>query len=400
MNTKHKHKKIAHVSTVDTSLEALLLNQLMFLLQQGFQVIGISSSGKTVHRLESNGIYHIAIPMRRNISPILDLISLWYLYRIMRREKFAIVHTHTPKAGLLGRLAAKAAGVPVIISTLHGYYFHENMPLWKQRFFITLERIGAGCSDVILSQSAEDVDITLREKIASSEKIKYLGNGINLDQFNPDRFSVADIIQRRQSLGFDDNTLVVGFVGRLAAKRKGFLDFLVAGQKIKAQIPNVRFLVVGDTDYGKPDAVDPSTAKEFGIEEACIFLGHRSNDDLPLLYRVMDVLVLPSLFEGVPRVVMEASAMRVPVVVTDVKGNREAVIHSRNGLLVPYGNVQALAEAVIEILSNPVKAEKLGLEGRKIALEKFDEYEVFKKVEEEYIRLLTEKGLPIPSPRK
>ena len=125
--------------------------------------------------------------------------------------------------------------------------------------------------------------------------------------------------------GIPPDAPVVGFVGRLAARRKGFVDFLAAAKEIAAQLPQARFLIVGATDTGKPDAVEPSAAADYGIADRCVFLGHRANAELPLLYKRMDVLVLPSLFEGVPRVVMEAAAMGTPCVVTDVKGNREAV---------------------------------------------------------------------------
>ena len=162
------------------------------------------------------------------------------------------------------------------------------------------------------------------------------------------------------------------------------------------RLPNVRFLVVGEADQGKPDAVEPSAAAEYGIEDACLFLGHRPNHELPQLYKVMNVLVLPSLFEGVPRVVMEASAMQVPAVVTDVKGNREAVEHGRNGLIVPLGNVQALTDAIVDLLTDREKAQRMGEEGRHLALQRFDERLVFEKVKAEYARLLRQKGFPVP----
>ena len=144
---------------------------------------------------------------------------------------------------------------------------------------------------------------------------------------------------------------------------------------------------------GKADAVEPAVAREYGVETTCIFLGRQPNSELPLLYLLMDVLVLPSLFEGVPRVVMEASAMGVPAIVTDVKGNREAVEHGRNGLLVPFGDVQALAKAIVELVTDKKKALHMGKEGRRIVKERFDEQMVFQRVKDEYARLLIAKGI-------
>lgn len=388
--------KVAHVTTIDTTLHFLLQNQLKTLQQAGYEVAGISAPGPYSTDLEADGIRHLAVPMTRNFTPFPDLVSLWRLYRVMRRERFTIIHTHTPKPGLLGQIAARMAGVPVVVNTLHGFYFHSNMPPAWQRFYITLEKISALCSDVILSQNSEDVDTAIREHICPPNKIKYLGNGIDLSAFDPIGISQEQIAECKRALGIAPDAPVVGFVGRLAAKRKGFLDFLAAAKQVVAHIPEARFLVIGEADHGKPDAVEPSAAADYGIAEQCVFLGRLPNEQLPLYYRTMNLLVLPSLFEGVPRVVMEASAMCVPAIVTDVKGNREAVIHGRNGLLVKLGDVDALGSAIIELLSTPGLAQRMGEEGHRIAIERFDERLVFKKVQSEYQRLLQEKKLSVP----
>jgi lipopolysaccharide/colanic/teichoic acid biosynthesis glycosyltransferase/glycosyltransferase involved in cell wall biosynthesis len=389
--------RIAHVTTVDISLRGLLLNQLLSLKAAGYDITGISAPGTEVGGLETAGIPHHSVPMTRNCSPLADLVSLWRLYRLMRRERFTIVHTHTPKAGLLGQLAARLAGVPIVVNTVHGFYFHEHMRPAARRFYITLEKIAARCSDLILSQNSEDLETALRQGICRIEKVKLLGNGIDLTQFNPDGFSAEDRLQYRRKMGIAADAFVVGFVGRLAGRRKGFLDFLAAAQRIAEERPEVRFLIVGGVDHGKSDAVEPSAATDFGIADRCLFLGERPNSELPPLYTIMNVLVLPSLFEGVPRVVMEASAMGVPSVVTDVKGNREAVAHRQTGLLVPLGDVGALAASVVWLLSEPETAQRMGRKARRIAAERFDERAVFQKVKAEYARLLREKGLSPPA---
>jgi glycosyltransferase involved in cell wall biosynthesis len=389
--------RLAHVTTVDLSLRDLLLNQLVSLKATGYDVTGISAPGTAVAALESANIRHISVPMTRKVTPLADLASLWHLYRIMRRGRFTIVHAHTPKAGLLGQLAARLAGVPVIVNTVHGFYFHEQMHPIARHFYIILEKVAARCSDLILSQNAEDFETALREGICRPEKVKVLGNGIDLTQFNPERISAEEQVECRQKLGIAAGAPVVGFVGRLAGRRKGFLDFLAAAKNIAEQQPDVLFLIVGDEDRGKNDAVDPSAATGFGITDRCLFLGYRSNAEMPALYKIMNVLVLPSLFEGVPRVVMEASAMGTPCVVTDVKGNREAVAHDRNGLLVPLGDVRTLTAAVLRILRERDTAQRMGSEGRRIAVERFDEQLVFQKIKAEYGRLLHKKGLPLPA---
>jgi glycosyltransferase involved in cell wall biosynthesis len=385
--------KIAHVSTVDASLHGLLLNQMKSQQAAGYEVVGVSSKGNYVPLLEEAGIKHHAVEMSRNMTPGADAQSLSRLFRLMRREKFTIVHTHTPKAGLLGQLAARMARVPIVINTLHGFYFHDHMAAHWRKVFIATETIAARCSDSILSQNKEDIATAIREKICKPEKIHHLGNGIDLTQFDPALFSRPGLLQKREELGIAEDAPVIGFVGRLAARRKGFTDFLKMAQIVSRENPAARFLVVGDADKGKPDAVEPETAKDFGVYEKCVFVGHRPNDELPLLHAVMDVIVLPSLFEGVPRAIMEACAMSTPAVVTDVKGNREAVRENYNGHLVPLGDYQALAAAILSILNDPQKAKTMSENARAFALENFDETKVFQKVLDEYARLLKAKSL-------
>ena len=263
-------------------------------------------------------------------------------------------------------------------------------------FYITFEKIAALCSTRILSQNKEDMETAIHERICTREKIRHLGNGIDLEQFAPAKVSAAEIARLRLEHGLPEGTPVVGFVGRLAGKRKGFLDFMSAAREIAKVLPATRFLIVGAADSGKPDAVDPSIAGDYGIADRCVFVGHRGNDELPGFYALMNLLVLPSLFEGVPRVVMEAAAMGVPAVVSDVKGNREAVTHDRNGFLVPLGDVPALVSAIGRLLGEPATAQRMGAEARRMAAESFDERLVFAKVKAEYARLLREKGRALP----
>jgi len=385
--------KVAFVTTVDLTLRYILLNQMQSAQQDGYEIVAISAPGPNVPVVEAEGIRHVAVPMTRNFTPLADLHSLWRLYRVIRRERPAIVHALTPKAGLLGQLAARLARVPVVVRTLNGFYFREDMGRLKRRFYITTEKIAARCSDVILSQNAEDIATAIREKICSPAKIKHLGNGIDLQEFDPGRFSALDIAQRRQELGIAPDAPVVGFVGRLAARRKGFLDFLAAGRKIAYDFPDVRFLIVGEADHGKPDAVEPEMAGEYGLAEQCAFVGQRPNDELPLLIKCMNVLVLPSLFEGMPRAVMEAAAMGVPSVVTDVRGSRETVDDGRSGLLVPLGDVPEIAAAVHKVLTDHELAQRLQRGGRQVAEERFDKQKVIAQVKAEYAHLLCQKGL-------
>jgi glycosyltransferase involved in cell wall biosynthesis len=386
--------KVAHITTIDMSLRYLLLSQLCSVRQAGYEVSGISSPGPDVPAIEAAGIRHIPVKISRDpFTPLQDLEALWQLYRNFRREHFTVVHTHNPKPGFLGQIAAKMAGVPIIVNTLHGLYFHDHMHPALRRFYIALEKIAARCSDVILSQNGEDIETAIQEQICPPQKIKYLGNGIDVQRFDSTNLSLQEIARKRLEVGLPEGAKVVGFVGRLV-REKGLLELFAAARIVQERVRSLRFLFVGPVDTLKRDALTPDAARKYGIADICHFLGMRQ--DMPALYALMDVFVLPSYREGFPRAPMEASALGVPCIVTNIRGCREVVEHGRNGLLVPLGNIQALADAIVELLTDREKAQRMGEEGRRVALERFDERLVFEKVKAEYARLLQEKGLPVP----
>jgi glycosyltransferase involved in cell wall biosynthesis len=389
--------RVAHVATAAMSLRYLLRGQMEAIQERGYAVTGVSSPGADAEVLAEHGLAYAAVPMTRRLTPWQDLVSLARLYRAMRRHRFAIVHTHTPKPGLLGQLAARAAGVPVVVNTLHGFYFHDRMPPLARRFYVAMEKVAARCSDLILSQNEEDVEAALRLGIARPGQIRLLGNGIDVRRFDPSAVDRRTRAATRAALGIRADAPVVGFVGRLVAE-KGVPELLDAMRLVVRVVPGVRLLLVGGADREKADHLDASAAAARGIEDVCVFAGVRH--DMPELYAAMDVFALPSHREGFPRAPMEASAMKVPCVVTDVRGCRQAVSHGRNGLLVPPGDAAALADALLALLRDPIRARRLGEDGRRRAVAEFDERRVFARVLEEYERLLRSRGLGalVPEP--
>lgn len=385
--------RVAHICTVDLSLRYLLLNQLRYLQEHGFDVTGVSAPGPDVPHLEQAGIPHIAVPMTRNFTPFADLVALSDLERTIKRERFDIVHTHNPKPGLVGQLAARMAGAPVVVNTLHGFYFHEHMRPLPRRFYILMEQIAAAQSDVILSQNPEDVATAIRERICREQGIFHLGNGIDLERFDRARLDDDEQQERRRQLGIKPGEPVVGFVGRLV-EEKGILELLEAMRQVRAKVPNVRLLIVGPLDSEKKDALSADVAKRYGLEGACVFTGMRQ--DMPELYALMDVFVLPSHREGFPRSPMEASAMSVPCVVTDIRGCRETVVEAETGRFVPLKAPDAIARALLGLLSDDEGRARMGQAARKLAERKFDERHVFRTVLSHYVRLLDERGMPVP----
>ncbi|HEY6549535.1 MAG TPA: glycosyltransferase, partial [Vicinamibacteria bacterium] len=385
--------RVAHVTTAAVSLRYLLLNQLDSIRARGYGVTGVSSPGEDTKALEARGIAHHAVPMTRRLTPFRDVLSLLALTRLMRRERFTIVHTHNPKPGLLAQVAARLAGVPVVVNTLHGFYFHDGMSAWARRFYVAVEKLAALCSDVVLSQNEEDVATAVREGIVTPHRIRLLGNGIDLRRFDPGRLPWDTRAVVRASLGIGADALVVGFVGRLVAE-KGVPELFEAARLVRERVPNVVFLLVGGADEEKAGSLQPDAARAAGVADVCVFAGVRH--DMPELYRSMDVFAMPSHREGFPRAPMEAAAMGLPCVLTDVRGCRQVVTHGRNGFLTKVGDAPALAGALVRLLTTPALARELGAEGRRRALRDFDEQRVFALVLAEYERLLGEKGVALP----
>ena len=384
-----KAPRVAHVASIDLSLHLLLLHQLIAIRSAGYDVIAVSSAGVDVPFIERAGIPHHDVQFTRRLTPLRDLVTLVQLVRLFRRERPLIVHTHNPKPGLLGQLAARIAGVPFVVNTLHGFYFHDHTPPMARRFYIAMERIAALCSDVILSQNPEDIDTAVRERIAPRRKLRLLGNGIDLTRFDPARFSAADRARMRVELGVPANALVIGFVGRLV-REKGLLELLEALASVRAEVPPFVCVIIGPDDAEKADAISAASAAEHGVADICRFLGRRA--DMPDLYAVMDVFVLPSWREGFPRAPMEAATMGVPVIATRIRGCVETVLHGQTGLLVPRRDVDALAAALRTLLCDAELRKRMGESGRDLARDRFDERRVFATVLATYEELRSRRG--------
>jgi glycosyltransferase involved in cell wall biosynthesis len=361
----------------------------------GLHSYGICSPGRQVDEVERAGIPVFTVQMTRRITPLQDLLSLIQLTRLLTKKRPDIIHTHTPKANLLGQWAAWIAGIPIRVATVHGLYFTPMTP-WHRRFFFKwIERISGLPAQKVWLINREDVRTAKKLSLYTTEKIGFLegGMGIDLARFNPECFDRETRREIRQELGWDLQHFVVGYVGRLV-REKGVLELFEAIANLREKNRNLRLLVVGPVDHEKPDSITERAAQTYAIEDICVFTGMRT--DVERLYLAMDVFALPSHREGLPRSAMEAQAMGVPVVTTDARGCSEVVQHGRGGILVPAGNAQALADGIKELAVNREKAQRMGKEARLWALGRFDERLTSEKINTEYVRLLSERGLPLP----
>jgi len=384
--------KIAHVTTVDLTLRFLVLGQLRRLRDEGYEVVGISAPGPWVADLEAEGIRHIAWSnATRSWDPRADVRAFAELVRILRRERFDLVHTHNPKPGVIGRLAARVAGVPCVANTVHGYWVTPEDRLRKRALVLGAEWVAARFGDLELFQSLEDLRWALARRIVRPVKAVHLGNGTDLSVFDPAAVPEERRLELGRELDLGPDELVVGTVGRMVAE-KGYRELFSAAREVRDRVSGVRFLAVGEIDTEKGDRL--TDEEVHAAKEDVIFTGWRP--DVRDLLSVMDVFVLASWREGLPRSAIEAAAMGKPLVVTDIRGCREVIRGGVGGILVPPRDAARLTEAILQLVGDEVLRVRLGREAREAALHRFDERRVVDTVVEETRRLLARKGRPVP----
>jgi glycosyltransferase involved in cell wall biosynthesis len=365
--------KVCQLCAVDFSLKKFLLPLIDGMTSRGWRVTSVCSLGKHVGTLRAAGYRVETIAIARSLNPFLAFRSILLLTLFFRRERFDVVHVHTPVAALLGRIAAALSGVPLVIYTAHGFYFHQNMPRWKWWFYVLLERLGGRLTHLLFSQSAEDAEDAVREGIVPSERVLAIGNGVDPSIFDPRLFPNRKAV--RQDLGIPDNAFVVGMIGR-QVKEKGVVEFLRAAIILAEQIPRLRVLLVGErlpSDHAADVEAELTQARHV-LGKKLIATGIR--DDIPSLLSVMDVFCMPSYREGMPRTIIEAMMMSKPVVATDIRGSREEVVHEQTGIIVPVQNIGGLVSAIRRMAEDPEWATQLGNAGRERALALYDEDKV------------------------
>jgi glycosyltransferase involved in cell wall biosynthesis len=371
--------KVLHVCAVGTTVEKLLL-PLIDEMSRNYDVISVCSRDEVSDRLAEKGYKIKNIKIDRKLTFFGNLRSLLSLYRFMKREKFHIVHAHTPVAGVLGRVAAWLAGVPIIIYTAHGFYFHENMPVLKRLFFMWAEKIAGYLTDYVFTQSTEDYNTAISRKIISKSKIMAIGNGVDIEKFDINRVTrEGKRCCVKEEFKIRDGEIVVGIVGRIV-REKGYMEWVRAARMVLEKYKNVKFLAVGDaleTDRdGIKNELDIYIAKN-NLKDKVIFVGNR--DDIPELLLIFDIFAFPSHREGMPRSLIEAMSMSIPSVASDIRGCREEVENGVTGFLVPPGDYKSLAEKIMLLIENPELRREMGLRARQKVEKEFDENMVIQK---------------------
>ncbi len=368
--------RVCQLCAVDFTLNHFLLPLVDAMTEKEWQVISVCSDGPLVAKMRADGYKIETVAIARSMNPIIAMRSLIALLRLFRRERIDVLHTHTPVASFIGRIAAKCAGVPLVVYTAHGFYFHEYMPKWKYMIYVYLERFCGVFTDLLFCQSAEDSSAAKQFRIVPSEKITTIGNGVCRNTFDPSQYGAPENV--RTSLGIPKNAYVVGLVGR-QVEEKGICEFLHAVTALARRYSNLYILLVGErlaSDHSRGVQELLSKAKNL-LSTRILVLGRR--EDIPRLLSAMDLFCLPSWREGMPRTIIEAMMMGKPVVATNIRGARELVVPEVTGQLVPVRKPEALIAALEKFLQNPLWGRTLGDAGRQRALMLYDEQKIIQK---------------------
>lgn len=330
-------------------------------------VVPPASNRITIERLQETGVEVIPLPMRK----VRNALTTLRLARLLRREKVDLLHVHSQEAGIFGRAAAKLAGVPAVVYTPQTIDIRQKR--WQKLYFHAEKLLGRW-TDIFISVNEHDRFRLIEGGIIPPEKVVTIYNGIDLG-----RFAVSvDAFAKRRELGIGPEEPVVLQIGRLSAQ-KGPLYFLEAGALISRQKPEARFILAGDGPL-REDV--ERKARELGLSSRLSVLGWR--DDVVELLAASDVVTLTSLWEGLPYTILEAMAMKKPVVASDVNGCREAVAEGETGFLVPPRKPEALAREVLKLLKDKELARRMGEKGWERVRERFSLEAMIRAVENLY----------------
>ena len=381
-----KKQQLIRIATVPLSLDKLLSGQMQF-MNSFYEVIAISSEKKYLKRVgEKEKVRTFHIEMSRKITPISDLLAVVKLYFFLRKEKPFIVHTHTPKAGIVGMLASKLAGVPHRLHTVAGLPLLEARGL-KRKILDFVEKLTYSCATKVYPNSYGLLDIIKNNNYCPVTKLKVIANGssngIDTEYFNPNFFSATQNLELKKKLGISTSDFVFVFVGRLVAD-KGINEMVAAFKVVNEKYSNSKLLLVGDYENDL-DPLQPLTLDQIQTNDAIITVGFQS-DVRPYL-SITDALIFPSYREGFPNVVMQAGAMGLPSIVSNINGCNEIIVEGENGTIIPVKSTSAIIEKMESLMTDENYFKKLKSNAREMIVSRYEQKVVWKAILQEYRNL-------------
>lgn len=381
--------KLFRVTTVPESLNILLRGQFKFMSKNGFEVIGISSAGNALNEVsQEEEIRVIEINMSRKISPIKDFLSVYNLYKLIKKEKPIIVHSHTPKAGAVAMMAAKIANVPIRLHTVAGLPLMEAKGI-KRKLLNFVEKITYACATKVYPNSKGLYDFIVEEKLASSRKLKIIANGssngIDTTYFDSERISEKQREEFLTRLIIQKKDFVFIFVGRLVGD-KGINELIDAFARIKDS--NVKLLLVGGLESDL-DPLNRETIHEIDKNKNIISVGFQK--DVRPYFAISHCLVFPSYREGFPNVVLQAGAMGLPSIVSNINGCNEIIEEGVNGIIIPPKNIESLYVAMKGMVNNKINRKQLSENARNLIISRYEQQFLWDALLIEYKGLLIDK---------
>lgn len=373
--------KIVQLAAVDVAFETQLVRLNEECKLKGYEVHCISSPGKYSGKLEGMGYFFHPVKIDRKISPVKNVKSILDIAKILKKVKPDIVHVHSPIASVLGRIAAKLAGVPVVIYTAHGFYFHEGMSSKKYKLFYNIEKyVGKIFTDYIFTQSVEDFEVAKNGKFLSNKNRNnylHISNGIDIDNiFNYAKINEKNIVDLKNKYKINDDDKIITFIGRLV-QEKGILDLLEGFEKVESS--NAKLVIIGETFEHERDLKTKETLNKYIDNNNIIFTGKLSSVKIAEILYLSDIFCLPSYREGMPRSIIEAMTMKNAIIATNIRGSREEVIHNETGYLIDTHSPNQITESINKLLNDSELLNKFKEKGYQRALELYDETKVVEK---------------------
>ncbi len=379
-------KKLIRITTVPISLDKLLTGQLRF-MKQFYEVIAVASIPNELEIIgKKEGVRTFDLEMTRQITPIQDIKAVIKLYHFFKKEKPFIVHTHTPKAGIVGMLAAKLAGVPNRLHTVAGLPLLEATGA-KRKILEQVEKATFACATKVYPNSFVLLDYLRDNNYAPSSKLKVLGNGssngINTAYFSPDHFSAAQNAILKSQYGIEENDFVFIFVGRMVSD-KGINELVAAFEKLPQTNPTVKLLLVGNFE-AELDPLHDGTLKVIDSNPNIILAGYQY--DVRPYFAISNALVFPSYREGFPNVVMQAGAMGLPSIVSNINGCNEIIEEGTNGLIVPVKDKDHLGIAMKKMVEDKNGMQRMMENSRPMIVSRYEQDVIWQAILSEYQNL-------------
>lgn len=389
-----RRPRVAHFTVAPEFVDRIMLHDLRR-LRAHEEITVLCTEGPVLERVRQEGFRVVVVPARRKMSPVADLKTIWTLWRVFRREHFDLLHTYTPKAGLLGQIAGALAGIPRRVHGCRGLLYSRATPWWQHQIFRITDRITSALAQRTLFLSGADLRYCVAEGLCASARAVLLGSGIDLRHFQrtPEVTDAAAAWRREMSLAPDDRIVLT--VGRYVAP-KGYEEIARAAALLRPEAPRVRYVWVAPVFAGEDGVLPDDLPRQAGAEDIVRRLGYV--DDIRPLLAAADLLLHPSHREGVPRVLLEAAAIGLPIVASDIPGCREIVRHEETALLFPPRDVEAMVQALRTALGDPAATRARARRAEQEVHARFDQDALSQRVWSVHDSLLRDGDAPELTP--